>query len=225
MAEVAAALWEVPAEAIAFAEDRVFVARPGDNRAMGFGELAHRCWIERVSLSATGFYATPDIHWDPVAMRGEPFFYFSYGASVAEVVVDTLTGEHRVLRADLVQDCGRSLNPAIDRGQIEGAFVQGLGWLTCEELVWDEQGRQRTLGPSTYKIPGSRDVPPAFNVRLLADAPARSDTIFRSKAVGEPPLMLATAVWNALRDATGAERLDLPATPDRILQAIRARGS
>ena len=225
MAEVAAALWEVPAEAIAFAEDRVFVARPGDNRAMGFGELAHRCWIERVSLSATGFYATPDIHWDPVAMRGEPFFYFSYGASVAEVVVDTLTGEHRVLRADLVQDCGRSLNPAIDRGQIEGAFVQGLGWLTCEELVWDEQGRQRTLGPSTYKIPGSRDVPPAFNVRLLADAPARSDTIFRSKAVGEPPLMLATAVWNALRDATGAERLDLPAAPDRILQAIRARGS
>lgn len=225
MAEVAAALWDVPADAISFAEDRVFVARPGDNRAMGFGELAHRCWIERVSLSATGFYSTPDIHWDPVAMRGEPFFYFSYGASVAEVVVDTLTGEHRVLRADLVQDCGRSLNPAIDRGQIEGAFVQGMGWLTCEELVWDDQGRQRTLGPSTYKIPGSRDVPPAFNVRLLADAPARSDTIFRSKAVGEPPLMLATAVWNALRDATGVDRLDLPATPDRLLRAIRARGS
>ncbi|GGJ39464.1 xanthine dehydrogenase molybdopterin binding subunit [Neoroseomonas lacus] len=225
MAEVAATLWEVPADAITFAEDRVFVARPGDNRAMGFGDLAHRCWIERVSLSATGFYSTPDIHWDPVAMHGEPFFYFSYGASVAEVVVDTLTGEHRVLRADLVQDCGRSLNPAIDRGQIEGAFVQGMGWLTCEELVWDDQGRQRTLGPSTYKIPGSRDVPPAFNVRLLADAPARSDTIFRSKAVGEPPLMLATAVWNALRDATGVDRLDLPATPDRLLRAIRARGS
>ena len=222
MSEVAAALWEVPAEAIAFAEGRAFVARPGDNRAMSFGELAHRCWIERVSLSATGFYRTPDIHWDPVAMKGEPFFYFSYGASVAEVVVDTLTGEHRVLRADLVQDCGRSLNPAIDRGQIEGAFVQGLGWLTCEELVWDAEGRQRTLGPSTYKIPGSRDVPPAFKVRLLADAPARSDTIFRSKAVGEPPLMLATAVWNALRDATGAAQLDLPATPERILRAIRS---
>ncbi len=225
MAEVAAALWEVPADAVAFAGDRAFVDRPGDNRAMGFADLAHRCWIERVSLSATGFYRTPDIHWDPVAMRGEPFFYFSYAASVAEVVVDTLTGEHRVLRADLVQDCGRSLNPAIDRGQIEGAFVQGLGWLTCEELAWDDRGRQRTLGPSTYKIPGSRDVPPGFNVRLLSDAPARSDTIFRSKAVGEPPLMLATAVWNALRDAAGVERLDLPATPERILCAIRAPGS
>jgi len=225
MAEVAAALWEVPPESIAFAEGRAFVARPGDNRAMDFGELAHRCWLERVSLSATGFYRTPDIHWDAQAMRGEPFFYFSYGAATAEVVVDTLTGEHRVLRADLVQDCGRSLNPAVDRGQIEGAFVQGLGWLTCEELVWDADGRQRSLGPSTYKIPGSRDAPPDFRIRLLADAPARADTIFRSKAVGEPPLMLATAVWNALHDATGVERLDLPATPERVLLALTARGS
>jgi xanthine dehydrogenase large subunit len=223
MAEVAAALWEVPVDAIAFAEGRVQVARPGDNRAMAFGELAHRCWLERVSLSATGFYRTPDIHWDAQAMRGEPFFYFSYGAAVAEVVVDTLTGEHRVLRVDLVQDCGRSLNPAIDRGQIEGAFVQGLGWLTCEELVWDAEGRQRTLGPSTYKIPGSRDAPPAFRVRLLGAAPARQDTIFRSKAVGEPPLMLAIAVWNALLDATGVVSLDLPATPERVLTALRAR--
>jgi xanthine dehydrogenase large subunit len=223
MAEVAAALWEVPADSIAFADNRVHVARPGDNRAMEFGDLAHRCWIERVSLSATGFYRTPDIHWDPVAMRGEPFFYFSYGAAVAEVAVDIMTGEHRVLRVDLTQDCGRSLNPAIDRGQIEGAFVQGQGWLTCEELFWDAEGRQRTLGPSTYKIPGSRDAPPDFRVRLLRDAPARQDTIFRSKAVGEPPLMLATAVWNALRDATGVERLDLPATPERVLMALRAK--
>jgi xanthine dehydrogenase large subunit len=223
MAEVAASLWEVQPAEIVFAEDRVQVARPGDNRAMAFGDLAHRCWIERVSLSATGFYRTPDIHWDHVAMRGEPFFYFSYGASVAEVVVDILTGEHRVLRADLVQDCGRSLNPAIDRGQIEGAFVQGQGWLTCEELYWDAAGRQRTLGPSTYKIPGSRDAPPDFRVRLLRDAPARQATIFRSKAVGEPPLMLATAVWNALIDATGVPALDLPATPERILLALRAR--
>jgi len=225
MAEVAAALWEVPPEAVAFAEGRAFVARPGDNRAMKFGELAHRCWLERVGLSATGFYRTPDIHWDAQAMRGEPFFYFSYGAATAEVVVDTLTGEHRVLRADLVQDCGRSLNPAVDRGQIEGAFVQGIGWLTCEELVWDADGRQRSLGPSTYKIPGSRDAPPDFRIRLLADAPARADTIFRSKAVGEPPLMLAAAVWSALRDATGVERLDLPATPERVLLALRGRGS
>jgi xanthine dehydrogenase large subunit len=157
-------------------------------------------------------------------MRGHPFFYFSYGAAVAEVIVDTLTGEHRCLRADLVQDCGRSLNPAVDRGQIEGAFVQGMGWLTCEELWWDAQGRLRTVGPSTYKIPGSRDVPPQMNLRLLEGAPARADTIFRSKAVGEPPLLLATSVWNALKDAIGTPDLDLPATPERVLMALRRKG-
>jgi xanthine dehydrogenase large subunit len=216
MAKAAAALWGVAEEDVAFAEGRATAG----NHSMSFGELAHHCWSQRISLSATGFYKTPDLHWDPVAMKGHPFFYFSYGASVAEVLLDRLTGEHRVLRADMVQDCGRSLNPAIDLGQIEGAFVQGLGWLTCEELWWDATGRLRTLGPSTYKIPGSRDVPPVFNVRLLEDAPARAETIFRSKAVGEPPLMLATAVWNALRDATGATRLDLPATPERVLRAL-----
>ncbi|HWL82976.1 MAG TPA: xanthine dehydrogenase molybdopterin binding subunit [Roseomonas sp.] len=216
MAEAAAALWGVPAEEVAFAEGRV---RAG-NHAMEFGELAQHCWAQRISLSATGFYKTPDIHWDAPTMRGQPFFYFSYGAAFAEVLVDRLTGEYRLTRADLVQDCGRSLNPAIDRGQIEGAFIQGLGWLTCEELWWDAQGRLRTLGPSTYKIPGSREMPPVFNLRLLADAPARANTIFRSKAVGEPPLLLATCVWNALRDATGAARLDLPATPERVLAAF-----
>jgi xanthine dehydrogenase large subunit len=220
MATEAARLWEVPVEVIGFGEGRVFVAKPGDNRAMDFGDLAHRCWVQRISLSATGFYRTPDIHWDAKTMRGEPFFYFSYGAAVVEVVVDILTGEHRVLRADLVQDCGRSLNPAIDRGQIEGGFVQGLGWLTTESLYWDKEGRQRTLGPSTYKIPGSRDAPPDFRLRLLANAPARAETIFRSKGVGEPPLMLATAVWNALCDATGLTALDLPATPERVLLAL-----
>jgi xanthine dehydrogenase large subunit len=160
-------------------------------------------------------------------MKGRPFFYFSYGAAVAEVAIDMLTGESRVLRADLVQDCGRSLNPAVDLGQIEGAFTQGMGWLTCEELWWDNEGRLRTAGPSTYKIPGSRDVPPVFNVRLLEDAPAREATIFRSKAIGEPPLMLATAVWTALKDAIGsvaghkvAVELDAPATPERILMAV-----
>jgi len=216
MAEAAAALWGVPAEEVAFAEGRV---RAG-NHAMEFGELAQHCWAQRISLSATGFYKTPDIHWDAPTMRGQPFFYFSYGAAFAEVLVDRLTGEYRLTRADLVQDCGRSLNPAIDRGQIEGAFIQGLGWLTCEELWWDAQGRLRTLGPSTYKIPGSREMPPVFNLRLLADAPARANTIFRSKAVGEPPLLLATCVWNALRHATGAARLDLPATPERVLAAF-----
>ena len=219
MAEVAAAEWGVRPEEIGFADEEVFAG----NHRMSFAELAHRCVQARVSLSSTGFYRTPDIHWDPATLRGEPFFYFSYGAAIAEVELDLLTGEHRLIRADLVQDCGRSLNPAVDRGQIEGAFVQGLGWVTCEELWWDEEGRLRTLGPSTYKIPGSRDVPPEFHVRLLEGVPARADTIFRSKAVGEPPVMLATAVWNALRDAADAERLDLPATPERLLMATRGR--
>ena len=176
----------------------------------------------RVSLSSTGFYKTPKIHWDGAAMRGRPFFYFSFGAAVAEVAIDTLTGESRVLRADLVQDCGASLNPAIDLGQIEGAFVQGQGWLTCEELWWDKEGRLRTVGPSTYKIPGSRDVPPVLQRQDAGQrAGSREATIFRSKAVGEPPLMLATAVWTALKDAIGTDRLDVPATPERVLMAIR----
>jgi xanthine dehydrogenase large subunit len=223
MAEVAAARWGIAPEAVVFAENRAWAERIGANRFLDFGELAKLCFLARVSLSATGFYRTPDIHWDPKAMRGHPFFYFSYGAAVAEVIVDTLTGEHRCLDAELVQDCGRSLNPAVDRGQIEGGFVQGLGWLTCEELWWDEAGRLRTVGPSTYKIPGSRDVP-RMKVRLLEGAPARVETIFRSKAVGEPPLLLATAVWSALKDAIGTPALDLPATPERVLMALRARG-
>ena len=222
MAEVAAKRWGIAPGAVIFAGNRAWAERIGANRFLDFGELAKLCFLERVSLSATGFYRTPDIHWDPQAMRGHPFFYFSYGAAVAEVIVDTLTGEHRCLRADLVQDCGRSLNPAVDRGQIEGAFVQGMGWLTCEELWWDAQGRLRTVGPSTYKIPGSRDAP-VMNLRLLGGSPARVETIFRSKAVGEPPLLLATSVWNALKDAIGTPALDLPATPERVLIAIRAK--
>jgi xanthine dehydrogenase large subunit len=162
-------------------------------------------------------------------MTGRPFFYFVYGAGAAEVAVDTLTGESRVLRVELLQDVGRSLNPAIDLGQIEGAFVQGMGWLTSEELWWDAEGRLRTHGPSTYKIPGSRDVPPIFNARLLADAPNREATIFRSKAIGEPPLMLAISVWLAIRDAIASladyrlpAKLDAPATPERVLAAVDA---
>jgi xanthine dehydrogenase large subunit len=219
MLKVAADHWGVDPAEVVLEDDE---ARAGNHR-LGFGELARLCHRARVSLSAAGHYRTPGLSWDPVAMQGEPFFYFSYGASVAEVELDTLTGEHRCTGAWLVQDCGRSLNPAVDRGQIEGAFVQGQGWLTCEELVWDAAGRLRTLGPSTYKIPGSRDVPETFEVRLLADAPARADTIFRSKAVGEPPLMLATAIWNALADAAGTATLDLPATPERMLDAVGRR--
>jgi xanthine dehydrogenase large subunit len=223
MAEVAAQHFACMPEEVVFENGAVFPAKPGSNVRLTFGDLAKLCWKARVSLSATGFYKTPDIHWDAQAMRGEPFFYFSYGAAVAEVLLDTLTGEHRCLSAHLVQDCGRSLNPAIDLGQIEGAFVQGMGWLTSEELFWDSAGRQRNLGPSTYKIPGSRDVPPLLRVRLLEGAPNRAATIFRSKAVGEPPLLLATAVVNALRAAAGVTRLDLPATPERVLLNLRAQ--
>jgi xanthine dehydrogenase large subunit len=223
MTEVAAAHFGVPKSEITFNANRIYAG----NRSISFPELAQMSWEQRVSLSATGFYKTPKIHWDFAAGTGRPFFYFTYGAAAAEVAVDTLTGETRVLRAELLQDCGRSLNPAIDLGQIEGAFVQGMGWLTSEELRWDDEGRLRTHGPSTYKIPGSRDVPPVFNARILADAPNREATIFHSKAVGEPPLMLAISVWLAIRDAIAsladhrrAPQLDAPATPERILDAI-----
>lgn len=225
MTAVAAADFGVEPDAIEFAGNHVYA----DNRSMSFDELALRCWEERVSLSAAGYYRTPDLHWDPQTMSGRPFFYFVYGAAAAEVAIDTLTGETRVLRAELLQDAGSSLNPAIDLGQIEGAFVQGMGWLTCEELWWDNEGRLRTHGPSTYKIPGSRDVPPEFNVRLLENAPNSADTVFRSKAIGEPPLMLAISVWLAIRDAVSslsehrfAAELDAPATPERVLAAVTA---
>jgi xanthine dehydrogenase large subunit len=223
MTAVAADHFAVPAAEILFDSNRVYAG----NRSVSFAELAALSWEKRVSLSATGFYRTPKIHWDFATSTGRPFYYFAYGAAAAEVAVDTLTGESRVLRAELLQDCGRSLNPAIDLGQIEGAFVQGMGWLTTEELWWDAEGRLRTHGPSTYKIPGSRDVPPIFNARILRDAPNREATIFRSKAVGEPPLMLAISVWLAIRDAIAsladhrlAPHLDAPATPERVLDAI-----
>jgi xanthine dehydrogenase large subunit len=223
MTEVAAEHFAVPAGEIVFASNRIYAG----NRSLSFAEVAALSWEQRVSLSATGFYRTPKVHWDYASNTGRPFYYFAYGAAAAEVAIDTLTGESRVLRAELLQDCGRSLNPAIDLGQIEGAFVQGMGWLTTEELWWDADGRLATHGPSTYKIPGSRDVPPIFNARILADAPNREATIFHSKAVGEPPLMLAISVWLAIRDAIAsladyrlAPVLDAPATPERVLAAI-----
>jgi len=229
MARVAAEHFNVPDEEIVFREGRVHAG----NRSISFGELAKMTWAARVQLSEAGYYATPKIHWDAKTLKGRPFFYFTYGAAVAEVAIDTLTGESRCLRADLLQDCGASLNPAIDLGQIEGAFVQGMGWLTCEELWWDDKGRLRTVGPSTYKIPGSRDVPPVFNVQLLGNAPNAEETVYRSKAVGEPPLMLGVSVWLAIRDAIAScgaaglsPNLKAPATPEHILDAvedIRAR--
>ncbi len=223
MADVAAEQFNVPKGDITFSSNRIYAG----NRSMSFAELAALSWEKRVSLSATGFYRTPKIHWDFASNSGRPFYYFTYGVAAAEVAIDTLTGEMRVLRAELLQDCGESLNPAIDLGQIEGAFVQGMGWLTSEELVWDSKGKLRTHGPSTYKIPGSRDVPPVFNARILQNAPNREETVFRSKAVGEPPLMLALSVWLAVRDAIASlsdyrlsPSIDAPTTPDRVLAAV-----
>ncbi|MCZ6453674.1 MAG: xanthine dehydrogenase molybdopterin binding subunit [Alphaproteobacteria bacterium] len=223
MAEVAASHFETSVDAIEFRQNRVYAG----NESLSFADLAQLTWDERVSLSATGYYSTPGLHWDAKSLIGNPFYYFAYGAAVSQVVIDTLTGESRVLRTDILQDCGNSLNPAIDLGQIEGAFIQGQGWLTSEELVWDESGRLLTHGPSTYKIPGSRDVPREFNVHILEDAPNREPTIFRSKAVGEPPLMLALSVWLAIRDAVSRvvdhrhmPDLDAPATPEAILMAV-----
>ena len=180
-----------------------------------------------MSLSSTGFYATPEIHYDRETARGRPFFYFAYGAAVSEVVIDTLTGENRLLRVDILHDVGRSLNPAVDLGQIEGGFIQGLGWLTTEELWWDEKGRLRTHAPSTYKIPTANDRPDDMRIAIWEKGVNRSPTIYRSKAVGEPPLMLALSAFSALTDAVAAAgdyrafpHLDAPATPERILLAV-----
>jgi xanthine dehydrogenase large subunit len=183
----------------------------------------------RVQLWADGFYATPGLHWDRATLHGKPFHYFAYGAALAEVLVDTLTGEHRLLRADVLHDVGASLNPAIDIGQVEGAFIQGMGWLTMEELVWHPQtGLLMTHAPSTYKIPTANDCPPQFRVALFG-SPNPADTIHRSKAVGEPPLLLPFSVWFAIRDAVSSvadHRVDpplrTPATPEAVLDAIDA---
>ncbi|OUS23088.1 xanthine dehydrogenase molybdopterin binding subunit [Rhodobacterales bacterium 59_46_T64] len=198
---------------------------------MPFAAAAKSAYEARISLSATGFYATPKLAWDRIKGQGRPFFYFAYGAAVTEVAIDTLTGENRILRADIVHDAGESLNPALDIGQIEGGYVQGAGWLTCEELVWDDKGALKTHAPSTYKIPAVSDRPDVFNVALW-DAPNREATIYRSKAVGEPPFMLGISAFLALSDAVVAcgnayPAMDAPATPERIwatLEGLRDGG-
>ena len=193
-----------------------------------FAELAASAYLNRVQLSAAGFYQTPKIHWDRATGRGHPFYYFAYGASVSEVTIDTLTGEYTVDRVDILHDVGKSLNPAIDIGQVEGGFIQGMGWLTTEELVWDDKGQLRTKAPSTYKIPLASDVPPVFNVKLAEWSENKEPTIGRSKAVGEPPLMLAMSVVEALSMAVAsvgdyrvAPRLDTPVTPERVLMGVQ----
>ncbi|WP_170366694.1 xanthine dehydrogenase molybdopterin binding subunit [Ruegeria arenilitoris] len=211
--------------AVVFADGRVSVGE----ESYSFAEAAALAYQGRVSLSATGFYKTPKIEWDRIAGRGRPFFYFAYGASVTEVAVDTLTGENRILRTDILHDAGASLNPALDIGQVEGGYVQGAGWLTTEELVWDDKGRLRTHAPSTYKIPACSDRPGVFNVALW-DGQNREDTIYRSKAVGEPPFMLGISAWLALSNAVAAcgdgyPAINAPATAEEVWTAIqRMRG-
>ena len=182
-------------------------------------------YMNRVSLAASGFYKTPDIHWDKAAAKGRPFYYFAYGAAVTEVVLDTLTGENRMLRADILHDVGKSLNPALDLGQVEGGFVQGVGWLTTEELVWGAKGDLKTHAPSTYKIPAAGDRPDVLNVALWGPGENRELTIRRSKAVGEPPLMLGVSAFTALCDAANAaagkwRAIDAPATAERLLMGM-----
>jgi xanthine dehydrogenase large subunit len=200
--------------------------RIGDLR-VAFSELVNQAYMNRVQLSATGFYRTPKIHYDRNTASGHPFYYYANGVACTEMIIDTLTGETKCLRADILHDVGRSINPAIDIGQIEGGYIQGLGWLTSEQLVWDDKGRLLSDSAATYKIPAISDTPEIFNVRLLENSPNAEATVFRSKAVGEPPLMLAISGWCAIRDAIASideyrisPKLDAPATPENVLAAI-----
>lgn len=213
--------YRVRPDQIHFADGEVSIGE----QQLSFAELVQAAYMNRVSLSATGFYRTPKLTWDASNSRGRPFFYFACGAACSEVTVDTLTGEYRLDRVDILHDVGASLNPAIDLGQIEGGFIQGMGWLTSEELVWDDQGRLLSNSPANYKIPAIGDTPPDFRVSLF-ERPNAEETVFRSKAVGEPPLMLAISVWCALRNAIASTapgrspHLAAPATPEKILDAL-----
>jgi xanthine dehydrogenase large subunit len=221
MADFLAELHQSKTELVRFEDGHVYVG----GETYTFAAAAALAYQNRISLSATGFYKTPDLSWDRIKGTGRPFYYFAYGAAVTEVVIDTLTGENRILRADVLHDAGASLNPVLDIGQVEGGYVQGAGWLTTEELVWDGQGRLRTHAPSTYKIPACSDRPDVFNVALW-EGENREDTIYRSKAVGEPPLMLGISALMALSDAVAAcgrvyPALDAPATAERVFTTVR----
>ena len=224
LVDLAAGTYGVKPAQVTFADGQVHMGK----QTVSFAELVRAAYLARISLSATGFYSTPKISWDRDKCEGRPFFYFANGAACSEVIIDTLTGEMRLVRADILHDAGRSLNPAIDIGQIEGGFVQGMGWLTTEELVFDDKGRLTTHAPSTYKIPTAFDVPEDFRVNLWASKGNREPTIYRSKAVGEPPLMLAISVFSAISNAIASLRpgvvpqLDAPATPEAIMQAVNA---
>ena len=217
--------YQVKAAQVKFENNNIIVGE----QTFSFAEFSQMAYLARVSLSSTGFYKTPKIHFDRATGKGRPFFYFASGAAVSEVIIDTLTGEYKTLRTDILQDVGHSINPAIDIGQIEGAFVQGMGWLTTEELVWNKEGHLLSNNPATYKIPAINDAPKDFRVALVPDAPNREHTIYNSKAVGEPPFMLSISVWSAIKDAISSvsdyqlcPALDTPATPERVLWSVEA---
>ncbi len=224
MALLAAKMQNVDVKDVVF-RDNIVVA---GGREIKFADLAKLAFLERVSLSATGFYATPNITWNRDLKTGQPFLYFAYGASCSEVIIDTLTGEMKVLRVDILHDVGKSINPAIDKGQIEGGFTQGMGWLTTEELVYDDEGRLATHAPSTYKIPTAFDMPEDFRVNIYRSLGNQADVIHKSKAVGEPPVMLGISVFCAIFDAVASckagaiPKLNAPATPEAILKAIKS---
>ncbi|MGZ4963005.1 MAG: xanthine dehydrogenase molybdopterin binding subunit, partial [Limisphaerales bacterium] len=218
--------FNIDADTIVFQDGKVFSPTHSPTHALTFAEVAKKAYLLRTSLSATGYYATPGIHWDRVAGKGKPFHYFAYGAAVSEVEIDRFTGMHQILRVDVLHDVGDAVNEGISKGQVEGGFIQGMGWLTTEELKWDDKGRLLTHSPDTYKIPAIGDMPQIFNVNLLKNA-AQKTVVYGSKAVGEPPFMLAISVREAIRDAVaafngnGAVPLASPATCEAIWMAIR----
>lgn len=214
-------------EAVRFENNHIVISQGESELAIAFAEFVQQAYMARVPLFSSGYYRTPKIHYDRETGKGRPFYYFANGASVSEVIVDTLTGETRLLRCDILHDVGKSLNPAIDIGQIEGAFIQGMGWLTSEDLSWDDKGRLASNGPATYKIPAVGDTPFDFRVKLLEQRPNREATIYRSKAVGEPPFMLGVSVWCAIRDAVASlgdyrisPAMNAPATPEEVLKGV-----
>jgi len=224
LAQVAAPMLDCAPADVCFDDGRVFApARPAAE--LPFREVVEAAYRQRRPLFASGYYRTPEIHYDPKTLRGRPFYYFAYGAAVSEVEIDVFTGQHRLVRADLLEDVGDSLSPLIDRGQIEGGFLQGAGWLTLEELLWDSEGRLATNGASTYKLPSWSELPEDFRVAFL-ERTSQPGVVFGSKAVGEPPLMLAISVREAIRDAiasygSGVVDLDSPCTPERIFFALQ----
>lgn len=223
LVEFAARKWQIFEEDVEFKNGQVRLR----DQYISFDELIQQAYFGQVSLSSTGFYRTPKIYYDRSQARGRPFYYYAYGAACSEVIVDTLTGEYKMLRSDILHDVGASLNPAIDIGQVEGGFVQGLGWLTMEELVWNDKGKLMTSGPASYKIPAVADMPLDLRVKLVENRKNPEDTVFHSKAVGEPPFMLGISVWCAIKDAVASladykvqPKIDAPATPERVLWGV-----